>query len=122
MYRIKSPAEYMLVDMALMSYLNGMHAQRMLGDLAMRIEYEFFGVESPWINLEARYGRDIARQFPVEEMLEKARVQLQGLLDRANRMMIRNLRALRDLQGGSLVIRAEQVNIASQQINQQVVD
>jgi hypothetical protein len=43
------------------------------------------------------------------------------MFDRANRMLIRNLRALRELQVGHLVIRADQVNIAKQQVNQQVV-
>jgi len=54
-------------------------------------------------------------------MLERAREQLQSMFDRANRMLIRNLQALRELQGGNLVIRAEQVNIAQQQVNQQAV-
>ena len=54
-------------------------------------------------------------------MLERAANTLHVLVERANRMLIRNLKALRDLQGGSLVIHADQVNIAKQQVKQQVV-
>jgi ABC-type polar amino acid transport system ATPase subunit len=43
------------------------------------------------------------------------------MFDRAKRTLIRNLRALRELQEGSLVIHADQVNIARQQVNQQAV-
>ena len=44
---IKTPAEYMLVDMALIAYYNTLRAQRMLGDLATNVEHEFFGVTGP---------------------------------------------------------------------------
>jgi hypothetical protein len=113
MYEIKTPAEYMLVDMTLITYYNALRAQRMLGDLAMSIEHEFFGIDGPRSKLKEKYG--------VEDMLERARDQLQAMFDRANRSLIRNLRALQELQGGNLVVRAEQVNIAQQQVNQQAV-
>lgn len=120
MHGIKTPAEYMLVDMALIAYHTALHAQRMLGDLAMSIEHEFFGIDGPRSKLKEKYGY-VADGFHVEDMLERARDQLQAMFDRANRSLIRNLRALRELQGGNLVIRAEQVNIAQQQVNQQAV-
>ena len=117
---VKTPAEYMLTDMALIAYYNAMRAQRMLGDLATLIEHEFFGVDGPRVKLKERYG-PAAEKFHVEEMLERASERLQAMFDRANRTLIRNLRALRELQGGNLVIRADQVNIAQQQLNQQVI-
>jgi hypothetical protein len=120
MYGIKTPAEYMLVDMTLIAYYNGLRAQRMLGDLATSIEHEFFGIDGPRVKLKEKDGY-VADGFQVEDMLERAREQLQGMLERANRILIRNLRALRELQGGNLVIRADQVNIAQQQFNQQAV-
>ena len=120
MYGIKTPAEYMLVDMTLITYYNALRAQRMLGDLATSIEHEFFGIDAPRVKLKEKYGY-VADGFHVEDMLERAREQLQAMLERANRMLIRNLRALRELQGGNLVVRAEQVNIAQQQVNQQAV-
>ena len=117
---VKTPAEYMLVDLALIAYYNALRAQRMLGDLAILIESEFFGQDALRVKLKERYGPG-ADGYPVEDMLERASNQLHALVERANRMLIRNLRALRDLQGGSLVIHADQVNIAKEQVNQQVV-
>ena len=115
-----SAAEYMLVDMALIAYHNSLRSQRMLGDLTILIEAEFFAVDAPSVKLRERYGPG-ADGYPVEDMVERAKVQLHGLVERANRMLIKNLRALRELKDGSLVIHADQVNIARQQDNQQVI-
>ena len=116
---VTTPAEYMLMDMALIAYYNTLRAQRMLGDLAILIEAEFFSQDAPRVKLRGRYGPD-ADGYPVEDMLERAKGQLHGLVERANRMLIKNLSALRELKEGSLVIHADQVNIARQQVNQQV--
>ena len=117
---VKTPAEYMLVDLALIAYFNALRAQRMLGDLSIHIEHEFFGMDGPRAKLKARYGNHV-EGYPVEDMLQRARDQIHVLIERANRMLIRNLRALREVQGGSLVIHADQLNIAREQVNQQVV-
>ena len=43
-----------------------------------------------------------------------------NLIDRTNKMVLRNIKALQDLNMGSLSIRADQVNIAQNQLNQVV--
>lgn len=57
----------------------------------------------------------------VEHLLERMREQLLPLLDRCNRMFIRNLRALQELRRGPAPVvaigKAEQVNVAQQQVN-----
>ena len=60
--------------------------------------------------------------FKVEDMLNRASDKLMNLIDRTNKMMIRNIKAIRDLKSGTLSIRAEQVNIAQQQVNQVIKD
>jgi len=58
--------------------------------------------------------------FKVEAMLNRASEKLINLIDRSNNMVIRNVKAIRDLKSGSLSIRTDQVNIAQQQVNQVV--
>lgn len=115
---IRSAFEYMMMDMALIAYYNTLRAQRMLGDLATQIERELFQGDSLSVNLSK--GGRIVDDFKVEEMLNRASDKLQAQIERANQMMIRNIKTLVDLKKGNLVIRTEQINIAQQQINQVV--
>ena len=118
---IQSPAEFMLMDMAFIAYYNTLRAQRMLGDLATQIDRELFRGESPGVNRRDNYGLT-GDDFKVEAMLNRASDKLQALIDRANQMFIRNMKALQDFKKGNLIIRTEQINIAQQQVNQVVRD
>ena len=118
---IRNAAEFMIMDMALMAYYNTLRAQRMLGDLATQIDRELFRGESLGVNLRDKHGL-IVDDFKVEAMLERASDKLQAQIDRANQMLIRNLKALQDLKMGNLIIRTDQINIAQQQVNQVVRD
>ena len=109
-----STAEFMLIDMALLAFYNTLRSQRMLGDLVTQIEREFFRGESPSVNLEKN------GPWKVEEMVNRASEKLLGLIDRANRMMIRNLKASQDVKKGNLTIRTDQINVAQNQVNQVV--
>ena len=53
-------------------------------------------------------------------MLNRFTDKLPAAIDRANQMLIRNIKALQDFKKGNLIIRTEQINIAQQQINQVV--
>ena len=106
------------MDLALLAYYNTLRAQRMLGDLATQIERELFRGESIGDNLSKR-GR-IVDDAEVEEMLNRASDKLLAQIDRANQMVIRNIRALQDFKRGSIIIKTEQIKIAQQQINQVV--
>ena len=71
------------------------------------------------VNLQ-KNGDWYVDDFKVEEMLNRASDKLQALIDRANQMMIRNLKALQDYKKGNLTIRTDQINVAQNQVNQVV--
>ena len=116
---IQGAAEFMIMNMALMAYYYTLRAQRMLGDRATQIERELFRGESPGVNRRDNHGL-IVDDFKVEAMLDRASDKLQVQIDRANQMLIRDLKALQDLKKGNLIIRTDQINIAQQQVNQVV--
>jgi hypothetical protein len=112
-------SEAMLADLAVTSYYNTLRIQQWIGDLALAIEHEFFGQESPTARFEAQYGK--ATGLVVEEQLRRLGEQLLPLHERASRMTLRTLKALAELQRGpapSVAIgQAEQVNVGTQQVN-----
>ena len=79
------------------------------------IERELFGQEP----LRALYGD--ARGATVEDKVKQLEEKLYLLLDRASRMMLRNLKALNELHRGPAscvsVAQADQVNVGHQQVN-----
>ncbi len=89
-------AEAMLADLAVMGYYNTLRVQQWIGDLAVSIEHEFFGVESPTARFEAQNGRGTG--LVVEERLARLAEELLPLQERASRMVVRNLKALSDLR------------------------
>jgi hypothetical protein len=89
---ITTVTEMMLVDLAVLNYYHTLRVQGWIGDLALHIEHEFFGQEALAENGQRR-GRRQGR-FSVEEDVRRLSEQLMPLLDRANRMLIRNLQAI----------------------------
>ena len=77
----------MLVDLAVLSYYHALRVQGWIGDLALRIEHEFFGDDA--FTEMARKGFRRADRFAVEERVRQLSEQLMPLFDRANRMIIR---------------------------------
>jgi hypothetical protein len=114
-----SPSEAMAADLAVTSYYNSLRLQQWIGDLAIDIEREFFGGDAPSARFDGRYGK--ATGLVVEERLKRLGEQLLPLQERANRMMLRNLKALADLRrtpAPSVAIgTAQQVNVGGQQVN-----
>ena len=94
---ITTAAEMMLLDLALLSYFHGLRIQGWIGNLALHIEHEFFGQD-----VFAANGREGGRreERAVEERGRRLSEDLMPLLDRANRMLIRNLRAMSELRQG----------------------
>ena len=117
--QLESAAEFMLMDGALMAHFNSIRLQRMFGDLVTQVERELFHDDSMSVKLK-KTGRLEVEDFKVEAMLNRANDKLMNLIDRTNKMMVRNIKAIRDLKTGTLPIRAAQVNIAQQQVNQLV--
>jgi hypothetical protein len=112
---ITSAAETMLVDLALLSYYHALRVQGWTGDLASRIEHEFFGDDA--FTKLVNGQRSIADRFAVAERVQRLSEQLMPVFDRANRMMIRNLKAIKELRQGQVpaiaIGRAEQVTVTN---------
>ena len=106
-------AERMLVDLTVIAYHRALRLQGWAGNLESLIEAEFFGEAGPSARFEARSGR--ATGLVVEERLERLTEQLLPLLERANRLVARNLKALAELRRGPApavaIVRAQQVNL-----------
>jgi hypothetical protein len=116
-----SAAETMLVDMAVLNYATALRLNAMVGNAALTIEHQFFGLESPDARFGRRYGREVAEKLSVEYAVDALRLHLMPLFDRANRGLIRNLQALRDLRQPPTppvaIGQAGQVNVGGQQLN-----
>ena len=118
---VQGAHELMLVDLAVLAYYNGLRVQGWIGNAAMWTEHHFFAQESPTVKLERQYGRGSVPRLLVEEHVQRLVRELVPLLDRTNRMFIRNLRALKELRRpptpAVAISQAGQVNVGTQQVN-----
>ena len=109
---ITTAAETMLLDLALLHYYHALRVQGWIGDLALHIERQFFGSGA----FAADY-RDLPQRTrqAADDSVRRLGEQLLPLLDRANRMVIRNLAAIKDLRQRPVpaiaIGRAEQVTV-----------
>ena len=115
---ITTAAEAMLVDLAVLGYYHTLRVQGWIGDLALHIEHQFFGQDA-LAETGQRPARRPGRRFSVEEDVRRLSEQFIPLLDRANRMLIRNLKAIKELRQGLVpaiaIGRAEQVTVTNHQ-------
>src|SRR5215208_6986151 len=89
----------MLVDSAVLSYYHTLRINGWIGNLAQWLETEFFRKESPSVQGQGQRkgGWDLkVLGLRVEEIVERLGQQLLPLLDRSNRMMLRNPNVLRE--------------------------
>jgi hypothetical protein len=118
-------AEVMIVDMAVLAYYHEMRITGWIGDFSQWLEAEFFRKGSLGVRThefgEGKPGVKV-RGLRVEEIVERLAEKLMPLLDRSNRMMLRNLKALREYRrppSPSVSIgQAGQVNVAGVQSNE----
>ena len=119
-HRVTGAADLLLIDSVLIAWHHILRINGWVGNFALLIEHEFFGMEGPTAKLRDRYGSSI-KSFTGEEMVQRVGEQLLPLLDRLNRLMLRNLRALRDPRqrpAPSVTIGAAgQVNVGTEQVN-----
>jgi len=87
------------VDLAILDYYNALKAQRWIGDLSLHLENQFFGQDAFAPSDQERL-RPGARRA-VEDRVRRIVEQLMPLADRANRMLIRNLKAIKELRQAS---------------------
>jgi hypothetical protein len=82
---------------------------------------EFFGKESLTAKLKGHYRSNNVRGPRVEDIVHRLGEELFPLLDRANRLMLRNLKALNELQlpprPNVTIGLAGQVNVGQQQVH-----
>jgi hypothetical protein len=85
--------------MTVLSYYHAMRVTGWIGDLSQWLESEFFRRGSLAVRThemgDGKSGVKV-RGLRVEEIVERLAEKLMPLLDRANRMMLRNLKALRE--------------------------
>ena len=109
---ITTAAETMLLDLALLHYCHTLRVEGWIGNLALHIERQFFG--SGAFAADYRNLPQGTRQA-ADDAVCRFGEQLMPLLDRANRMFIRNLAAIKDLRQRPVpaiaIGRAEQVTV-----------
>jgi hypothetical protein len=114
-------SEAMLIDLAVVSYWNFMRVQGWVGNSALWLEREYFGHESPYVRIERKQGRIIAATLDADKAFDRIAEQMVPLLERASRMVVRHLAALKAQHQGPApsvnVAAAAQVNIGQQQVN-----
>jgi hypothetical protein len=120
-------AELMMIDSTLISYYMYLKVSGWIGNLAVAAESEMFGRASLTTKLEKAHGKDATvRGLRVEELVQRMAEQLMPLLDRSNRMLLRNLKALKEHRrppAPNLNIgQAGQVNVGGQHVNVAVDD
>jgi len=117
---LTSMAELMLADLAILSYFNALRVQGWVGNLSLAFECEWFGSQGPVAKFHQRHGRMTGLR--VEEVAEQMVQQLLPLLERANRMLIQNVKAIKELrQPTPASVSIGQMNVAAAQSNTAVV-
>jgi hypothetical protein len=94
------PAALMLIDRAVASYRDFIQINGWVGNLAIRIEHEFFGTSGPSAEYRDRRGREgpMVRGLKVEELLARLREGLLPLAERCGRVMHEALGSLEMLR------------------------
>jgi hypothetical protein len=122
-YGAETAAELLLVDSILLAYYQQMRITGWLGDLQGWLEREFFELGSLTASATRSGAGEVreVRGLRVEAIVERIVERLAPLVDRSNRMLIRNLKALRALREGPVpsvsIGSAGQVNVAAAQVN-----
>jgi len=124
-YGAESAADLMLIDVAVLAYHHTLRVNGWIGNLATEVESEFFGTEGLGVVVDGKHRStwDVRiKGLRVVELLHRLDEQILPLLDRSNKMMLRNLKALqvrRQTPAPSVSIgQAGQVNVAAVQNNQ----
>ena len=120
-YDLKTVPELLLLDQAMLAYLHAMRLSKQVADTLALTESQFFIAESLHVKIkkENRLNNEFDG-FVAEDGIEKLRERLMPLIERFNRMFLRNFRALRELKANPINInirRADQVNVGQQQVN-----
>lgn len=120
----RTAADLMTVDLAVLAYYHALRVTGWIGDLSQALEAEFFRKGGLGVRLhpQDKARRDVkVRGLTVEEIVERLADRLMPLLDRSNKMLLRNLQALearrRPPAPSVTIAQAGQVNVAAVQAN-----
>jgi len=112
--------EMMLIDLGVIAYYHALRINGWIGNLAALVEHEFFGQSGLTVVKHLRKGNTY-EELKVDHYLQRVSEELLPLFDRANRMLIRNLKTIQELRRGPAatvaINQASQVNVGAQQIN-----
>jgi hypothetical protein len=120
---VQTAAELLLIDSIVLAYYHQLRVTGWIGDLSQWLEAEFFSGKPLTAATGGNYPQrlDKVRGLTVEEIVSQLVERLMPLLDRSNRMMLRNLKALAEQRRGPVpsvnIGTAGQVNVATQQVN-----
>jgi len=124
-YDIKTALEFMLLDSALVSHYHFIKLHSMVGNMEAKVEEQFFTQEE----LDYSYPKkgnttyDYANpKFMIDGVVDSTINKTIPLLDKFNRMFLRNLKALRDLKRSNVNLNigmVGQMNVGERQINVQ---
>jgi hypothetical protein len=92
------PAAIMLIDRAVAAYENFIRIEGWIGNTALLIEAEFFGIQGPSADFRDRYGREgrTIRGLTVEQYIARLRDELLPLAERCGRAMREALATLEE--------------------------
>jgi hypothetical protein len=93
------PVAMMLIDRAVAAYQDFIRVEGWVGNLAIHIEHEFFGLQGPSANFKDRYGREgrSIRGLSVEHLV-RLRESLLPLAERYGRVLSSALASLETLR------------------------
>jgi hypothetical protein len=124
-YGAESAADIMLIDVSVISYFHTLRINGWIGNLAAEMESELFGTQGLGVEVDGkrRSTWDVKiKGLRVVTIIGRLGEQILPLLDRSNRTMIRNLKALDARRQPSIpnvsIGQAGQVNVAAVQTNQ----
>lgn len=127
-YDIKTAPEFMLLDSALIAYYHQIKLHSMVGNMEAKVERQFFTQEE----LDYSYPKkgnttyDFSKpNIAIENIIDSTINKTIPLLDKFNRMFLRNLKALRDLKRSNINLNignVGQINVGKEQVNIQKED
>ncbi len=120
-YDIKTAPEFMLLDAAMMSYFHFIRLNEVINNITADLEWDIFALDVPEFH-RTRFGINGEKRDKAisEELARRLHEVLQPVLDQYNRMLIRNMKALRDWKRTSIQLNIgsiSQMNIGDKQIN-----
>jgi len=124
-YGATSAADIMLIDVAIISYYHTLRINGWIGNFSTMLEDEFFKKEGLSVTIDGQSRSAWSTKIKglrVIELAERLGEQLMPLLDRSNRMMLRNFQALQARRQAPVpsvnIGQAGQVNVAAVQTNE----